>query len=440
METCSGAFPDEIHEGANPMRQQHRWRSGAIAFAFLLLSTSARAETTFIRAGAVVDPADARVESDVLIRVEDGKIADVSTNAPAPSGAEVIDLGDMYVLPGLIDCHTHLCSMVPVNGEAMEEFNRYMLEETLADRVLQSVANARDMLNAGFTTVRDVGNCGDWGDIAVRKAIADGIFEGPTPLVSGKIISPYGGQNIVNHEHMDLAETDYIFADSPDEMRKAVRQNLYYGADWIKIVVDGQKYIYTADDVRVIVEEAGRAGVRVCAHCMTDEAAKSAIGGGVASIEHGFMLSDDVLELMQEKGVWLVGTDFSKEVFEVYGYPQAHEMVVDRLRRAHNIGVPMAFGSDVVVEVPGHDRGSATLTLLDTWRAAGIPDGDILRAMTIDAARLLAIDDSHGAIRAGKTADIIAVPGNPLDDILALRDVAFVMKGGNVVKDASKRN
>lgn len=416
------------------MKTSYCWATSAIASILFLIAAPIHAEDTFILAGAVVDPAKGRIDRDVLLRIEDGKIADLYPKASAPEDAEVIDLSDMYVLPGLIDCHTHLCSMVPIAGEAMKEFNVYMLEVTLADRVLQSVANAHDMLNAGFTTVRDVGNCGEWGDIAVKKAISRGVFEGPTPLVSGKIISPYGGQHLVNHEQIGLAETDYIFADGEDEMRKAVRQNLYYGADWIKIVIDGQKYIYTADDVRVIVDEAARAGVKVCAHCMTDQAAESAIAGGVASIEHGFMFSDAVLKSMKDEDVWLVGTDFSAEVLGVYGYPQWHQMVVDRLRRAHEIGVRMAFGSDVVVKVPGHDRGSATLTLLDTWRAAGIPDPDILRAMTIDAARLLELDETHGTISVGKVADILAVPEDPLEDIFALREVAFVMKGGRVVK------
>jgi imidazolonepropionase-like amidohydrolase len=325
--------------------------------------------------------------------------------------------------------------MIPVPGGVMEGFTVYLVEKALADRVLQAVANARDMLRAGFTTVRDVGNCGDWGDVSVKRAIIRGTFEGPTPLVSGKIVAPFGGQHYFNHERTDLSEIDYIIADSHDEMRKGVRQNLHFGADWIKIVVDGQRYIYTEDDVRVIVEEAGRAGVRVCAHCMSDEAAKNAVAGGVTSIEHGFMLGDDVLKLMKKNDVWLVGTDFSTEVFDVYGLEGWHAMVVDRLRRAHETGVSMAFGSDIVVEVPGHDRGTATLTLLDTWVAAGIPAPDILRAMTSDAARLLEMEDTRGAIREGMAADIIAVPGNPLDDILVLRKVAFVMKGGRVFKN-----
>ena len=421
------------------MRTRFWWREGAITAVLLLTAIPTAAEMTFIKAGGVVDPANGRVQSDVVIQVKDGKIKEIRADLEVPDDANVIDLDDMYVLPGLFDCHTHLCAMVPITGGLYEGFLVDMVQETLADRVLWSVANARDMLNVGFTTVRDVGNCGDWGDIAVKKAIARGTFEGPTPLVCGKLIAPYGGQYVLNHEQIDLARTDYIFADSHDEMRKGVRQNLHFGADWIKIVVDGQKYIYTEDDVRVIVKEAGRAGVRVCAHCNTDEGAKSAIAGGVTSIEHGFPLSDEVLKLMKKNNVWLVGTDFSTEVIDVYGIEVWKEMVVDRLRRAHNIGVAMAFGSDIVVAVPGHNRGTATLTLLDTWLAAEVPDADILRAMTTDSARMLELEDSHGGISEGKVADIIAVPRNPLEDILVLREVAFVMKAGRVIKNETER-
>jgi imidazolonepropionase-like amidohydrolase len=340
------------------------------------------------------------------------------------------------VLPGLFDCHSHLCEMIPVPPGAIGAgFSQYFLSETTADRALQAVANARSMLDAGFTTVRDVGNCGDWGDVAVKRAIGRGHFDGPTTLVSGKIIAPFAGQFGLNHETIDVARIDYIFADSRDEMRRGIRENLHYGADWIKIVVDDQRYRYSAEDIAFIVDEAGRAGVRVAAHCMTNTGARNAVDGGVASIEHGFPLDGETLEMMKEHGVWLVGTDFSAEVIEVYGIEAWKDEVVDRLRRAHRIGVPMAFGADIVVEVPGHDRGSAILTLLDTWLAAGVPPAEILRAMTTDAARLLELEDERGAIREGLAADLIAVPRNPLEDILALREVRFVMKDGRVVKD-----
>ncbi|UCF79553.1 MAG: amidohydrolase family protein [Candidatus Eiseniibacteriota bacterium] len=411
-----------------------RWIVG-VALAIALVAAGSAAGETVIQAGGLVDPESGTVRRDVIIIVKDGKVTSVGPGLEVPAGADLFDLREMYVLPGLFDCHTHLCEMISAPPEnVIYGFDAHLVRETLPGRVLQAVSNARKMLESGITTVRDVGNCGEWGDVAVREALRKGLFEGPTTLASGKIITPFGGQQVLSPERVDLALIDYIFADSRDEMRRAVRQNVYFGADWIKIVVDAQRYIYSEEDVLFIVEEAGRVGLRVAAHCMTDEAARNAAAGGVASVEHGFPLSDETLEMMKKHDVWLVGTDFSTEVLEVYGIQEWRDMIVDRLRRAHRIGVRMAFGSDIVLEIPGHDRGSAVLTLLDTWLAAEVPAPDILRALTTDAALFLGLQKVRGSIREGLAADIIAVPRNPLEDILALRDVKFVMKDGRIVR------
>jgi imidazolonepropionase-like amidohydrolase len=347
----------------------------------------------------------------------------------------------MTVLPGLFDCHTHLCEMIPVpHGEVGPSFVYHYLFSTTADRAVQGVVNARDFLNAGFTTVRDVGNAGNWADVAVKGAIDKGLVPGPKTLVSGRIIAPFGGQGRVTHEHPELMHVDYFEADTRDEMLKAIRQNLHYGVDWIKIVVDDQPYLYSVEDVRFMVEEAGRAGVKIAAHTMTNQGARNAILGGVESIEHGFFLDDEVLELAKEKGAWLVGTDFSQEIIDVYDMQEWREIVVDRLRRAHRLGVRMAFGSDIVVEVPGHDRGSAALTLLDTWVEAGVPAANIVRALTVDAAELLGMSDERGRIAEGLAADLIAVPGNPLEDVTVLRQVSFVMVNGTVFRNDVRAN
>jgi imidazolonepropionase-like amidohydrolase len=408
-----------------------------LAFTFLLAAASpASADVTVIKVGTLVVPENGELLQNVLVLVEGGKITAVGADIDVPDSAATIDLGGMFVLPGMFDCHTHLCEMISSPpGDVIAGFDTYLLRETLPERVLQAVSNAREMLHAGFTTVRDVGNCGEWGDVAVRDAIRKGLFEGPTTLVAGKIITPFGGQYYLNPERIDLARIDYIFADSPDEMRRGVRENVHFGADWIKIVVDAQRYLYSEEDVRFIVEEAARSGLRVAAHCVTDKAAQIAVAGGVASIEHGFFFNDETLKLMKKKGVWLIGTDFSSEVVDVYGVEAWKAIIIDRLRRAHKIGVPMAFGSDIVLEIPDHNRASAILTLLDTWVAAEIPAPDILRALTTDAARFLELEKARGTIREGLAADIIAVPSNPLEDILVLKEVAFVMKDGRVVKN-----
>lgn len=392
------------------------------------------AEVTAIRAGHLVDPVNALVSAQVTIVIDQGTISEVGTDVAVPEGAQLIDLADAFVVPGLIDAHTHLCESIPVDSPVGSSFTLHLVHSTTADRVLQGVASAREFLTAGFTTVRDVGNCGEWGDLALRRALDAGLFPGPTMLASGMIIAPFGGQTRVTPDRVDLARVDYLFADTRDEMRRAIRQNAHFGADLIKIVVDDQPYIYSVEDIRFMVEEAGDAGLRVAAHCMTERGAQRAARAGVASIEHGFFMSDEALRIARDQGVWLVGTDFSREIIDVYGVQAWGPLVVDRLRRAHQLGVKLAFGSDLVVRVPGHDRGSAALTLLDTWIEAGVSHPEILRAMTSDAAELLGVAGERGRVAEGMAADLIAVAANPLEDITALRRVVFVMKDGAVIR------
>jgi len=387
-----------------------------------------------IKAGRLIDVEAASVLDDMLILIEGNTIKEIGPNVIIPEDAQIIDLSSYTVLPGLFDCHTHLCEMIPVKGTGGYGYLAYYLTKTTPDRALQGVENGRTFLESGFTTVRDVGNAGHYADISLKQAIDQGKFPGPHMLVTGKIIAPMGGQLHVNFEHLRHPDIDYIEADTRDEMKKGIRQNLHLGADWIKIVVDDQRYIYSAEDVRFMVEEAALAGAKVCAHCVTEQGARNAVEGGLASIEHGFVMSDAILKMAKDKGVWLCGTDFSKEIWEVYGRMFFYPKIVDRLKRAYKIGVKMAFGSDIVVEVPGHTRGSAALTLLDTWLEAEIPPADILRAMTIRAAEMLEMDKIKGNIKPGMRADIIATPDNPLDNIKTLREVKFVMKDGKVYK------
>ena len=262
-----------------------------------------------------------------------------------------------------------------------------------------------------------------------------GLIPGPHTLITGKILGPFQGQRHMNYDQPDYAGIDYIYADTKDEIMKGIRENIHYGADWIKIVIDDQKYIYSVEDLKYIVEVAANAGVKVCAHSVTERGARNAAEAGIGSIEHGFIMSDETLELAKKNDVWLVGTDFSKEVWEVYGAPHMYNVVLNRLKRAYKTGVKMAFGSDLVIEVPGYDRGKAALTLIDTWVDAEIPPIDILRAFTVNAADLLEMKNRRGLIKKGMTADIIATPENPLDNIHTLKDVNFVMKNGKVYKN-----
>ena len=220
-----------------------------------------------------------------------------------------------------------------------------------------------------------------------------------------------------------------------------MRRNIYYGADAIKLVADDTKgYYYSLEEIRAAVDEAHKAGITVAVHVIKGEAARNVILGGADSIEHGWELSDELLGLMKEKGTVLVGTDFPEQHLLRMGgvggqsAKESAEKIIDRLRRAHRLGVKMAFGTDVVVEIPDQTRAKLMLDYLDVWLAAGIPPAKILKCMTTNAAELMQIEDERGAIRAGLEADIIATPENPLENIQALRNVHFVMKNGQLIK------
>lgn len=412
-----------------------RWAVVLAGMALLGRSLPAEAQVTAIKAGPVIDTARGALLPPQVILVEGGRIKAMGPDEAVPEGAAVVDLSGYHVLPGLIDGHTHVCEMISgVPGFSANYRAHYLLETTL-DRALQGVANLRAFLDAGFTTLRDMGNAGEYADLALKKALALGRISGPRLLVAGKIIAPFAGQNVVSYDAPDYARRDYLYADTRGEMKKAIRENIHFGADWIKIVIDDQRYIYSAADVRFIVEEAAAAGLKVAAHALTEKGIRNAVEGGVATIEHGFQMPDDLIRLAKDKGVWLCGTELSKEAWAVYGVTQIYDGVVDRLKRAYKLGLPMGFGSDLIVDVPGYSRGAAALTITQSWVDAGVPAPDILRAMTWDAARMLGLQDRLGALKPGAAADIIAVAANPLDDIKALREVAWVMKAGVVSKD-----
>ena len=206
-------------------------------------------------------------------------------------------------------------------------------------------------------------------------------------------------------------------------------------------MVDDQKYIYSPEDIKFIVDEAGRAGLKVAAHCMTEQGARNAILGGVASVEHGFRMSDETLQLAKKNNVVLVGTDFTEKAAEYLGLPpdialKFHNVFLDRLKRAYKIGVTMAFGTDSFFAVPGETRGTIAISYLDTYTEAQIPPLVVLQMMTTNAAGLLGVDKTRGSIKPGMYADIIATDQSPLVDLNTLKNVRFVMKNGVVFKSS----
>jgi imidazolonepropionase-like amidohydrolase len=387
-----------------------------------------------IKAGKLLDPEKGTTETNQIILVRGKTIEAVGPRVQIPPDAKIIDLSKSTVLPGLFDAHTHLCMTLKKDRDGNSYYITTLMDPT-PYRALEGVANARDMLAAGFTTVRDVGNAGNYADTALRLAIERGLVPGPTMLNAGRIIAPFGGQFHLQPEKQDLATPEYFFADTRDEMVKAIRENIHFGATVIKIVVDDQKYIYSVDDIRFMVAEAHRDGLKLAAHCWTEAGAHNAAEAGVDSIEHGEMMTNEDLELAKKNRVVLVGTDFTEIAAGRNGFPGLHHVFVDRLKRAYQIGVTMAFGTDAFVSVAGETRGTQAAEYVDSWAEAGVPAKDTLRAMTINAARLLGVDRERGAIQPGLAADIIATPENPLDDIQAVRRVSFVMKDGSVFKN-----
>jgi imidazolonepropionase-like amidohydrolase len=414
-------------------------RFGAVAVLFVWIGV-AHAQITAISAGRLIDPETGAEKTGQTILIEAGKIKAIGSALQIPADATRVDLSNETVLPGLFDAHTHLLAEISVRWDLT--FWIMAIQRRAGFRAIQGVRHAKEMLESGFTTVRDVGNSGDHLDSDLDKAIRFGEVPGPTMIFSGRIISPFGGQfSDTPTDPKMLDNPEYLVADSRDEMRKGVRENIYWGARVIKIVVDGQKYSYSADDIRFIVEEAARAGVKVAAHVQTEPGARAAIEAGVASIEHGWVLTDEDLALAKKKGVTLVSTDFTVAELLVDGIEQeaaerTHQKYVARLKRAWAAGVDVVFGTDVMSDIRGRTRGDVSMEYVDSFKEAGIAAPDILRAMTTRAAVLLGVEKERGALRPGMAADLVATPEDPLRDIDGLKKIDFVMKDGKLVRGA----
>jgi imidazolonepropionase-like amidohydrolase len=413
-----------------------------LALSILLLVTPVVAQNVIaIRAGGIVDPVKGSVAKNQVILVEDGKIRQVGPDVAIPPGVPAIDLSREWVSPGLMDAHVHLTLTEVTGGNA--PFESFYLKESSTYRGLRGLRNAQDLLQAGFTTVRELGNDGNYATEDVRRAIQAGMFDGPTILSSGKIIAPFGGQSTaIPPEQGPFWRYEYIDADTPVEMRKAVRENIYYGVDVIKLVADNSPFHYSVDEIKAAVDEAHHAGRTVAVHVYGGEPADNVIEGGVDSLEHGFFLTDEQLQKMKAKGMFLVGTDIPRSQLDLLGtsggiFPPPEVLapkIIDRLRRAYRIGVKMAFGTDVVIEVPNKTRADLMFNYLAVWRQAGIPASDILRCLTINPAELMHINQQRGSIAPGLAADLVAMPANPLEDIESLRKINFVMKDGKIIR------
>ncbi|HEY0050810.1 MAG TPA: amidohydrolase family protein [Pyrinomonadaceae bacterium] len=409
---------------------------------FLCFAAAAGAQVTAIRAGRIIDPETGAVSNNQIILVEGQNIKAIGANVQIPAGAIVVDLSKQVVLPGLFDAHTHLCMNMRHQRDAGSYYITTLLDSN-GMRAIQGVANARSMLEYGFTTVRDVGNAGNYADTDLRRAIDQETVPGPTIINAGRIIAPYGGQFQMQPDKPNLGNPEYFYADTRDELKKAVRENIHYGARVIKLVVDDQRYIYSVDDIKFVIEEARLAGMKVAAHCWTQQGARNAAEAGVASIEHGVEIDDATLEIARRNNVALVPTPFTETDARMRGEPEGGNKendarwFADPVKRANAKGVTLVFGPDVIFTTKEYPRGRLSIETIDNWVAAGIPPRVILQALTVNAAKLLGVEKTRGYLKAGMRADIIAVSDNPVEKIETLKNVGFVMKNGKVFKQNS---
>ena len=411
-------------------------KRSAILCAYALLSTAAFAEVTAIKAGRLVDPETGRAASNQVILVDGEKIIAVGGNVAIPAGAAVIDLSDLTVLPGLVDAHTHLGITYKDVPENDYYYLTYVMDSTPL-RAIQAASNGIQLLNSGFTVVRDLGNNALYTDTAHRVAIEQGWIPGPTVINSGIIIGGRGGQFWPTPEmakQHGIVYPEYLDADTRDEIVKAVRENMLFGAKVIKICVDCKPWGYTVDEMKLFIAEAAKGGLKVAGHVQTPEGASRAIEAGIWSIEHGFALTEDHHKLMAQKGIYLASTDTPFTPY--HGTKEGMEKAAAQLKSAWRQGVKITFSTDMDYYKTGNpmNRGELTINFLLTWKAAGIPNADILKAMTVTGFQCAQVEKERGPIKPGLAADLIAVKGNPLEDIDALRDVRFVMKDGLVFK------
>ncbi len=412
--------------------------------AAMLVSGAAQAETVVVTADRMVDVVSGRLVANPVVVITDGRIVSVSGAGAAPAGAKRIDLPGMTLVPGLIDMHVHLDTSPSYGG-----YNSLVFTDSFWTVV--GAANAKAMLDGGFTTVRNVGSA-NYADVGIKQAIDEGIVAGPRIVPAAHALGATGGHCDETYFPPSFGRKGKAVGDSPDELRVRVREQRKYGAEVVKVCATGGVFSRNTEpgqqqlseaELRAIADEAHMWGVKVAAHAHGAAGIKAAIRAGIDTIEHASLIDAEGIRLAKEHGAVLAMDIYNTEYTQAEGRKngvlednlrkdrEIAQVQRDGFRAAHKAGVKMVFATDAGV-MPHADAGKQFRVMVDY----GMSPMDAIRAATRNAAEALGRESDVGAIAPGRYGDIIAVAGDPTADVTLLATVPFVMKGGNIVKDA----
>jgi len=434
------------------------------------VAAEAPASNTLVRAGRLLDPRTRNVISPAAVLIENGKIKEVGppsqVQTRTPANVKTIDLGNATLLPGLIDSHTHLFLdiIVPPELEQQRHSNGLFAQgmllaiiESPSKRVLMGAQSAREDLESGFTTVRNLGHSGIDGDTELRDGINGGRVPGPRILASGRKLITRGSyvQNLNPDLGDAILQQEFLLIDGADQARQAVRRNAFQNVDVIKVTADEN---LTVAELTAVIEEAHHEHLKVAVHAVDNVSIQTAIDARADSIEHGNEVTDAQLKQMRDKGIFLDLTPTFNDGFylkitepSIVISPasradaasrnarrkQSYDLLVQRVLKS---GVKFAAGSDMCWFYPGKSRGQASAGTLVKLRDAGMPPLDVIRSITTNAAEMLGWQDRVGAVEPGKFADLVAIAGDPIADITELERVRFVMKDGQVIRNDFQDN
>jgi imidazolonepropionase-like amidohydrolase len=411
---------------------------------FTVLAVAQQPHRTAIRAGKLIDGKNDRPVENALILIEGDKIVSVTPGGSAPAGAEVIDLSKATVLPGFIDVHTHVLLQGDITAE---EYDAQLLKQSMPYRAILAARNAEIALSHGFTAMRDLETEGAmYADVDVKTAIANGEVPGPRMQVATRAMTPTGMYPLLGYSWELKMPTGVQYVDGVDGARKAVREQVMYGADWIKYYSDRRYHFesdgalhsmvnFTDEEAKAIVDEAHRLGKKAAAHAIGSDGIAAALRAGVDTIEHGDGLTETLMDEMARKGIYWVPT-ITVGMYVAPGRGGNWQKMADLQRenfpKAVKKGVKIALGTDA----GGFDWKKVNQAKeFEYYAQYGMTALQAIRTGTTVAAELLGWGDKLGTIEPGKWADIVAVSGDPVKDITELQKVRFVMKGGTVYKN-----